>query len=358
MAQQPHQGKRLDGSPFETPDLDNIIVHAGRESRNNIVRTLVERLVGVDFDKIWYDDRTKRGAFGNPDSGNAIREFLSRWLYFRSDETEDGGKCLLDFTYMNRSLIPLWTDWGPIRPLRKGGYGTVGLWQKRDGQNRIVDEVVCKEMRLPTREEKPDGGFDRDDYELDHMSNRRLLTEAAIHRDINKQHPGVSPHLRAYKFLQDNGPGSGRYRFYVEYCPHGSLGRICSLYRCWNTFLPEVFVWHVFYSLARACEALRDNPPADSKMLHWPRTRREDYDDIREDLYCLHMDMKPINFLLGYPHEGQEYPSALLNDYGVSVYTSHTGDGPTKNPTDLFWRGTRPYQPTVGETRLSVFLSN
>ncbi|OCT45868.1 hypothetical protein CLCR_11230 [Cladophialophora carrionii] len=327
MAQQHYQGKRLDGSPFENPDLDNIVVHAGRQSRNNPLRTLLERLVGVDFDPIWYQDRTKRGAFGNPDNGESIREFLSRWLYFRSDETEDG-------------------DWGPIRPLGRGGYGTVGLWQKRNSQNRIVDEVVCKEMRLPTLRDDPENGFDLDDYEIDHLSNRKLLTEAAIHRDINMQHPGIAPHLRGYKFLQDNGPGTGRYRFYMEYCPNGSLGRICSLYRCWNTFLPEVFVWHVFYSLARACEALRDTPPADSKMLQWPRTRGEDYADIRENLYCLHMDVKPVNFLLGYPQEGQEYPAALLNDFGASAYTSHSGDGPIKNPTDLFWRGTKEYYPT------------
>ena len=199
-------------------------------------------------------------------------------------------------------------------------------------------------MRLPPKD------WDLPHYEVDHESNpkRKLTAEAVIHRDINTQHPDVSPHLRGYKFIQDSGPGSGRYRFYLEYCPYGSIDHLIRLYRCWDTFLPETFIWHVFYHLANACEALRDCPLADSVYLKWGEIRGGPFHDVREDLYCLHMDMKPGNFLLGYPHQGEEYPSALLNDYGTSVYTDPLlGKGPYHNPEDLWWRGTHLYKPTV-----------
>ena len=97
-------------------------------------------------------------------------------------------------------------------------------------------------------------------------------------------------------------------------------------------------------------DALRDPPPADSKMLRWPN-RQQDYSEMREDLYCLHLDMKPGNVLLGYPHEGDEYPSALLNDFGMSLYTSYTGEGPSKNPGQMWWRGTEPYKLPVSSEK-------
>ena len=82
-------------------------------------------------------------------------------------------------------------------------------------------------------------------------------------------------------------------------------------------------------------------------MLNWPNREDGDYSGSRKDFYCLHLDMKPPNFLLGYPHEGDEYPSALVNDFGLSVYTTYKAEGPRKNPADLWGRGTPGYKPPV-----------
>jgi serine/threonine protein kinase len=224
-----------------------------------------------------------------------------------------------------------------------GGYGQVALFQKRDDKNEVVDEVVCKEMEFIADDR-------RDDYEVDYKTNRRLLIEAAIQRDINSTHPDAAPFLRKYKVIP-NGL-EGNYRLYLEYCPHGDLHRLIKMYRCWDTFLPEVFVWHAFLDLAKSCEALRDCPPEDSKMLDFRRSRKAagDLAGVRETLFALHMDMKPANTLLGYPRTTDEhdYPSALMSDYGMALYTSLSGQGSGfPNPQEVWWRGTTGYKANV-----------
>ena len=245
----PYQGKRLDGSPFEDPDFDHHTYKFQITPRAKAVRT-----AGVHFDEIWHADRMDRGAFGFTDRSNfLLKQFMSKWLLFEETNEEDA-------------------EWGPIRPLGEGTWGSVGLWQKRDDKNNIIDEVACKEQ-LFTSQSSPEN------YEVDSTTNDRLTREAAIQRDINHQHPGAAPHLRGYKVILDkNFTHTGKYRSYVEYCPYGSLNHIRRLYRCWDTFLPEVFLWHLFFDLAKACEALRDCPPEDSKGF------TEEFSEVREDL--------------------------------------------------------------------------
>ncbi|KIX94093.1 uncharacterized protein Z520_10119 [Fonsecaea multimorphosa CBS 102226] len=310
----PVQGKDLNGRPFDLADFGDARDYSYRYRP----RFLDERAVPTDLDQLWYDDRKARGAFGKEKEQET---FLRKYLFFEQDNDDD-------------------EEWGPVRLLGRGGHGLVGLWQKRDDNNRIVDEVVLKESRYSRANSRAALAM-----ESDPNAYPRHLAEAAIHKDINAQHPGVAPHLRKYKFFyHDINEREGRYRLYFEHCPFGTLGRLGHLYRCWDTYLPEVFVWYVFYSLAKACEALRDAPPFDSRAI------KEEYWSIRlEELFCLHMDFKPDNVLLGYPsHEGAEYPSALLNDYGLSMYTAVNDDPDfrTWNPTYMWHRGTHSYQPT------------
>lgn len=322
----PWQGQRLDGTPFEDPGLSGTnfrVPASAADSRNRR-----EREPGRDFDRTWYEDREIRGAFGRESS---MQTFLHRHLLFDNDDTEDD-------------------LWGPIRPLGQGSFGNVALWQKRDDQNRIVDEVVCKETEFDLLT----SSNPRDRGEVDSESNTRLTREAAIHRDINRKPLGASPHLRRYKVISDDTPHTperyGRCRYYLEFGRYGTLAHLIRLYQCWDTYLPEVFVWHVFQNLAKACEALRGCPPKDTKALDCRDSRGEDFSDIREDLFCLHLDVKPANILLGYPHQGQDYPSALLHDYGISVYTSHSGRGPVQNPRKMWFKRTSGYEPPVSLT--------
>ncbi|OAP64756.1 hypothetical protein AYL99_00728 [Fonsecaea erecta] len=309
----PVQGKRLDGQPFDLVDfgeLDDFITRYR-------ARLDEQRQVPGDIDQLWYDDRKERGALGRKKEDEF---FLRRWLYFEKDEKEDA-------------------EWGPIRLLGRGGYGIVGLWQKRDDNNQLVDEVVLKESSYTK------GKTAVSSIEVNPVAYPRHLVEAAIHNDINLRQPGVSPHLREYKFFYDDRAfAEGRYRFYLEYCPHGSLARLAHRYRCWDTYLPEVFIWHVFSNLAKAGEALRNPPHLDSRAI------KEEYlYKFRQDeLFCLHLDWKPANVLLGYPHEGEEYPSALLNDYGLAMVTAISDSLTFRrwNPYALWWRGTPYHKPT------------
>ncbi len=38
------------------------------------------------------------------------------------------------------------TDWRPIRPLGQGGYGMVGLWQKFDHNDTVIDSIAIKQQ--------------------------------------------------------------------------------------------------------------------------------------------------------------------------------------------------------------------
>ena len=94
MAQQHYQGVRIDGAAFEVPDLDDFKIRdTGIRTRNGPRRlTAYERLSGTDFDEKWYNERVKRGAFGDTGQRPEIRQFLSQLLNFHSSEDEDGGK--------------------------------------------------------------------------------------------------------------------------------------------------------------------------------------------------------------------------------------------------------------------------
>lgn len=92
MAQQHYLGVRLDGQPFEEPDLDNFQVESkGRQTRNNSVPTEYTREPGKDINDPWFQNREKRGAVGNPTLGSQLKEFLLRWLFLESDKSEDQG---------------------------------------------------------------------------------------------------------------------------------------------------------------------------------------------------------------------------------------------------------------------------
>ncbi|EXJ92262.1 serine/threonine protein kinase [Capronia epimyces CBS 606.96] len=278
------------------------------------------RKVGKDLNQQWYDARKHRGAFGGKVESEV---FMLRDLHFEEDPDHDA-------------------EWGPVRLLGAGAYGRVGLWQKRNAKNVLIDELALKESILVR-------GADvkRTEGSKINQDRPRLLKEAVIQHDLNVKDERAAPHLRRYKFVSDHRSNKeGRYRMYLEFCPHGSLDHLRRLYRAWDHYLPEVFVWHVFHRLAISCEALRDQPPAESLAIELDKFSSiwDDQDD--EALICLHMDMKPQNVLLGYEPEDPEendYPEPKLSDFGLSEYTGPSDD---RNPLFYWWRGTTAYKAT------------
>lgn len=125
------------------------------------------------------------------------------------------------------------------------------------------------------------------------------------------------------------------WRYYLEYAPYGDLDSLMLRYRAFNRYLPELFLWHAFDSLATAICNLEYDQPL--------------FPGLNHD-HVLHLDVKPRNIVLGYEtaHNAQriggiqaqshqerrgdadtdlsipEYPSLKLADFGVSVLSSRT----------------------------------
>jgi len=275
----------------------------------------------------------------------------------------------------------------------------VGLWEKRDENNRAEDHIVVKQENE---------GMTRP---FDPIRDPHLKPEAIIHRDMNKRQPGSFPKLRAYKHLEAyKNKRAGRipstpavYRMYLEHCPHGDLDRLRKLYSIWDQPLPELFIWHVFLRLAIAGEALRAPPSEDSewtrmmlrlvhdalknieqqnrqstlaprkkakgkgrKKARKPMTPAEDDPDMTIDptrlyrfnyYHLIHGDMKPANVLLGdnrrgyVPEEDRrnidnpDYPLAKMSDFGLSRYI--TRDSPEENPNAFWGLGTDGFRAPV-----------
>jgi len=268
------------------------------------------------YNEDWHDDRTERGALGRTHSQWT---FMMRRLLFDDDHDEDA-------------------EWGPVRILGAGTYGQVGLWQKRNEWNQPIDELAMKENAYNPNAMLPS--------EVSPTIKLRMPKEALIQHEINDKDDLAAPFLRRYKFISESPDHEqGRYRYYLEFCPHDTLQRLSALYRAWDTYLPEVFLWHVFHRLAISCQALHATPPRDS--LAWS----QDVDGLaRKNGYCLHLDMKPGNVLLDYApedHREHDFPGPKLSDYGMSVYTSVDDES---NPIRYFWRATRVFAPPVGHT--------
>lgn len=155
------------------------------------------------------------------------------------------------------------------------------------------------------------------------------------------------------------------WRYYLEYAPYGDLENLRARYRAFHRYLPELFLWHVFNSLAKAVHVL------EKKQRAWP-------DAFKDGEYVVHADIKPKNIFLGYeelerpeetpldserleepieceqphfqsgglqnPEDIPIYPSIKLGDFGLAMYTSEQDEA---NPEKFRGVGTAYFQPPV-----------
>jgi serine/threonine protein kinase len=166
--------------------------------------------------------------------------------------------------------------WRPVRPLGHGGFGHVGLWHHKDQAGAVRDEMVIKEWPW-------DGGA------LDVPGQRGLAKEAVYQYQLNERNCQNVPTLRHFKYVHEpQNSGSDRYRTYSEFCPYGDLERLAMRYRAWGQYLPETFLWHVFYSMANVAREMSRPPWVNySNMKNFP-----------DDWSMIHFDIKPENILL------------------------------------------------------------
>ena len=218
------------------------------------------------------------------------------------------------------------TGWRPIRPLGKGGYGMVGLWQKLDDKDAVLDSLAIKQQRYK----------DPQTQARLTLGTNGLSYEAALMDQLNEQQTRNIIRLRGFK---DNRQEE-LWRFYFEFAPWGDLRLLKNNYRAWNTYFPEEFLWHVFHGLATAALALAGGE-------FWDFTSGEIYETGKA--FVIHFDLKPENIVLGdpvdeMPSHFSNYPVVKMADFGLAQLV--VWDDP-QNPKYYRGLGTPGYYPPV-----------
>ena len=227
-------------------------------------------------------------------------------------------------------------EWAPVRPLGKGGYGLAALWQCRcieDG--RIERQVVIKEQ------DRHSGNM------LNEGDDPGRSYEAAIMEELNKSDNPNILRLQAYK----EHTTQSRSRYYWEYAPCGDLHNLKNLYRAWNTYFPERFLWHVLLGLARAQQTLVEEP-SKSRAQAFESIYRWQKNPGLYNRFIVHFDLKLQNIFLSEQSQDahgtcQFYPTIKMADFGLAQVTSEDPSDP-ENPMDHRWRGTTGWTPPVG----------
>lgn len=210
----------------------------------------------------------------------------------------------------------------PIRILGEGSFGCVALFQKKvDG--RIVDSVALKES-----------AFQQHLAYLDQDPELGLTKEAMFQFQLNNMEDSNTLHLRRYKYLEQQQ----KTRMYLEYGAHRDLSVLRRRYKAFDRYLPELFLWQVFLSLAKAVHRME---------VGYPPWKIVDTMNLTESpalrsLFLLHFDVKPANVLLTEPSRAGDptrlaenaYPQAKLADFGLADLLHQNDLG---NPGD-FWR--------------------
>lgn len=131
-------------------------------------------------------------------------------------------------------------------------------------------------------------------------------------------------------------------RHYLEYAPYGTLSNLLAKYKASNRYLPELFLWHLFNSLAKALVILEQGHPN------------------RGNNFVVHFDIKPDNIFLGYEAtktrdpartggldgEVLNYPSIKLADFGLALAQR---ESQVLSMQTIAGRGTRTYLSPVGQ---------
>lgn len=220
------------------------------------------------------------------------------------------------------------TDWRPVRPLGRGGYGLVGLWQKLGRNGTVLDSMAIKQQKYRENDASQACFTTGEDG---------MSYEAQLMHQFNRENCGNIIKLRGFK---DNRP-ERLWRYYFEFAPHGDLRLLKTNYRAWNTYLPEEFLWHLFHGLATAALAL-----ADGEYFSY---RDGKQDGRMKDCFVVHFDLKPENVALGDPIDEMpahfsNYPVAKMMDFGLARLT---GPADLYNPIGYWSLATAGYKPPV-----------
>jgi serine/threonine protein kinase len=219
------------------------------------------------------------------------------------------------------------TGWRPVRPLGKGAYGIVGLWQRFDHTDTVIDSIAIKQQKYLDDQRR---------QEAIQVGSNGLAKEAELMGQLNRdQNPNIIL-LRGFK----NNTPERLWRFYFEFAPWGDLSILIHNYRAWNTYFPEEFLWHIFHGLANATLKMEGGPFGED-------ISSRSYG--RGQAFIIHLDMKPANLFLGdavdeHDFHFSNYPTVKVGDFGLAQLSSPND---ARNPVDFRWCGTIGYRPPV-----------
>lgn len=179
-------------------------------------------------------------------------------------------------------------QWFPVRPLGKGGFGGVAVWEKRDSLGNVVEETALKQSKWDLSLALPD-----------QQQNAR---EGLIMYQLNLMNSDYIVFMKAFRCVVEPDNTGAAWRFYFEYCPYGDLGRLKSRYKAWgcvhlnllsrrnadlldSTYLPEAFLWKIFHSMAEVAKIMKRG---NFRELNLQSTPTVPY-------VLIHSDIKPLN---------------------------------------------------------------
>ncbi|KAL9576723.1 MAG: hypothetical protein Q9212_006864, partial [Teloschistes hypoglaucus] len=205
------------------------------------------------------------------------------------------------------------SGWIGVKPLGEGSFGRAGLWEKRDENGQVIDRICIKQIKQKAKDWMFETDFGKPQ-------------EVKVLEDIGQWKSVNIIQLRGYRRY----PKSRLHRLYLEYCEHGDLGKLITKSRLRKRYIPEEFIWEVFYRMAMACRTLAIGPrPAHEIMTDW-----------------VHRDLKPENIFLASPMSYEDdgipfYPTAKMGDFGGAIGTGKHDPG---NPMKLKGMGTVSYR--------------
>lgn len=131
----------------------------------------------------------------------------------------------------SRSLITKNPDgpmWEATELLGAGSFGVVGLWQQIDSKGKLVDSVAIKE----TSDTIPRGFIEI----FERKGGKEPIPSEALWMDFLSRRTPYIPNLRQ---LVHYYGGAKQWRFYMEYCPNGSLTDLINTYKEYNSSHPK-----------------------------------------------------------------------------------------------------------------------
>ncbi|KAI9729361.1 MAG: hypothetical protein M1834_006884 [Cirrosporium novae-zelandiae] len=176
--------------------------------------------------------------------------------------------------------------WTQVTDLGQGNFGSTSLWM-RDEDDELV---VVKDTKF-------DEEFFKDYNNEGYLTYR--LNRAGCPHVINVEDWYTYPDAQQHRLL-------------YEWAEHGDLHNLYSFYWVKGLQIPELFIWHTFYSIANALCFMRYGQNTRKKT-------KEGWEQI------LHLDLKMENIFLFSPGETNTfYPTVKVADFG-QAYTLPQG---------------------------------